>query len=81
MRQEDYNSMMRYPWERMEAKRTELLKCPSCGEKYCGNGVENCADCEKNNFFVFRALGFELVDCALLSEGQHCFVNWGIYGK
>lgn len=49
MRQEDYNSMMRYPWEsdyREDAKKLPL--CPKCGEEYCGDGVNPCIECKSD---------------------------------
>lgn len=49
MKQEDYNSMMSYPWERdYEEKNESLPFCPSCGETYLGDGIEVCVDCEKS---------------------------------
>ena len=47
MRQEDYNSMMRYPWDRSDiGESSELPLCPCCGNEYLGDGFEQCADCE-----------------------------------
>ena len=45
MKQEDYNEMMRYPWERKASKCEPLPKCPKCGEEYCGDGVAPCIEC------------------------------------
>jgi len=46
MQQEDYNAMMRYPWERLGRPREQVLpECPMCGEKYLSDGVSLCADC------------------------------------
>lgn len=43
--QEDYNSMMRHPWETVKPRRAELPQCPKCGERYCSNGVQLCIEC------------------------------------
>jgi ribosomal protein L37AE/L43A len=48
MQQEDYNSMMRYPWERVEKPKIEWPKCPSCGEEYSGDGITECVECKNN---------------------------------
>jgi hypothetical protein len=45
MKQEDYNEMMRYPWERHTAKIEPLRRCPNCGEFYTGDGVVPCTEC------------------------------------
>lgn len=42
--QELLNSLMRNPGEPRSAAPT-LLKCPRCGEHYCGNGVALCTEC------------------------------------
>jgi len=47
MKQEDYNEMMRYPWERTTKKAMELPICPACKNRYCGDGTSLCADCAK----------------------------------
>jgi len=47
MQQEDYNSMMRHPWERLsKPMERSSPECPMCGEKYLGDGVAVCADCK-----------------------------------
>ena len=50
MKQEDYNDMMRYPWEVGDRKPQPLPRCPSCGFRYCGDGLTDCTECdyEKN---------------------------------
>jgi len=35
MQQEDYNSVMKYPWEITR----------KCGEPYCGDGTQLCVEC------------------------------------
>ena len=50
LKQEDYNSMMRFPWE--SSKQTvnyQLNKCPQCGFAYCGDGKNLCTECEAKN--------------------------------
>jgi len=48
MRQEDYNEMMRFPWEVNDVKfwKTTWLTCPSCKENYAGDGVNLCVECK-----------------------------------
>lgn len=48
MRQEDLNSMMRHPGEikTAPAASSYLPCCPECGERYLGDGVTLCVDCE-----------------------------------
>jgi hypothetical protein len=36
---------------------------------------------KEDNFWIFVGLGFYVFDAAYLALGNHCFVNWGIYGK
>lgn len=45
MRQEDYNDMMRLPWETQSRQTANLPRCPACGERYLGNGIEPCIEC------------------------------------
>lgn len=45
MRQEDYNDMMRLPGEVQTRKSADLPRCPECGERYLGNGIEPCIEC------------------------------------
>jgi hypothetical protein len=46
MKQEDYNDMMRYPWEGVkQPSPPSLPRCPQCGVRYCGNGVYLCIEC------------------------------------
>lgn len=45
MNQEDYNEMMRYPWEPIKIKKIEWQRCPACGGHYCGDGVQPCIEC------------------------------------
>lgn len=47
MKQEDLNAMMRHPWEVKTYKAPELPTCPSCGERYTGDGTSLCVDCAK----------------------------------
>lgn len=47
MKQEDYNSMMKYPWENLIQQKRENKSCPKCGEKYLGNGIDLCAECDE----------------------------------
>ena len=50
MQQEDYNSVMKYPWEIAREPRDERLpECPNCGEPYCGDGVQLCVECDACN--------------------------------
>jgi len=44
MNQEDLNSIMKFPWETSNSLLSH--KCPVCGERYYGNGVYPCVDCE-----------------------------------
>ena len=46
MQQEDYNSVMKYPWEIIRKPHNEKLPdCPRCGEPYCGDGTQLCVEC------------------------------------
>ena len=46
MQQEDYNSVMKYPWEITRKPHNEKLPdCPRCGEPYCGDGTQLCVEC------------------------------------
>ncbi|AUR84524.1 hypothetical protein NVP1060A_08 [Vibrio phage 1.060.A._10N.261.48.B5] len=48
VKQEDINSMMRYPWESDYRDIPEALPlCPACWEAYCGDGVEPCIECKE----------------------------------
>lgn len=47
MRQEDFNDMMRLPWEREQKKAAALPTCPICNQPYMGDGKKPCVDCEK----------------------------------
>ena len=50
MQQEDYNSVMKYPWEITRKPHNEKLPdCPRCGEPYCGDGVNLCTECDTTN--------------------------------
>lgn len=53
------NSMMRNPGERQETKTVQLPVCPNCGERYCGDGVQHCTECQAHNAELTR-----------LAEGQ-----------
>jgi len=44
VRQEDFNDMMRLPWEVPRAN-AKLPKCPKCDESYCGDGKCPCLEC------------------------------------
>lgn len=45
--QEDYNSMMRYPWESSKSSlKQPINKCPQCGYNYCGDGKNLCTECK-----------------------------------
>lgn len=47
MKQEDYNAMMRYPGERYERRNLAALPtCPQCGERYMGDGIVVCTECQ-----------------------------------
>ena len=48
MNQEDYNEMMRFPWEVSDVKfcKTTWLTCPSCKENYAGDGISLCTECQ-----------------------------------
>lgn len=46
MQQEDYNSMMRHPFERTKSEPVNLPICPKCKEKYLGDGVKLCVECD-----------------------------------
>lgn len=48
MNQDDYNGMMKLPWECGTPKSVNLPSCPCCGEKYLGDGKELCIECEAN---------------------------------
>lgn len=43
--QELLNSIMRNPGEPRSSTAPVLPKCPKCGERYCGNGVQLCTEC------------------------------------
>lgn len=43
--QELLNSIMRSPGEGRAAIAPDLPKCPQCGERYCGDGVQPCTEC------------------------------------
>lgn len=43
--QEALNAMMRNPGER-KASPAPLPVCPQCGERYCGDGVDLCLECQ-----------------------------------
>ena len=48
--QELLNSMMREPGEKKRsAAALELPACPQCGERYCGDGIQLCAECTTPN--------------------------------
>lgn len=50
MQQEDYNSLMKLPWEpTKESHKNILPKCPKCDEPYCGDGVNLCTECDTTN--------------------------------
>ena len=44
--QELLNSIMRNPGETRAAAAPVLPECPQCGERYCGDGVQPCTECE-----------------------------------
>lgn len=44
--QELLNSIMREPGERPRKSAIVLPTCPECGERYCGDGVQLCIECE-----------------------------------
>lgn len=45
--QELLNSMMRNPGEvAMRKSEQALPACPRCGERYCGDGVHLCTECD-----------------------------------
>lgn len=46
MKQEEYNDMMRLPWEIKKENSLTWEKCPACGDNYCGNGADKCIDGE-----------------------------------
>jgi len=46
MRQEDLNDMMRYPGERKPKATPHWERCPKCSEKYSGDGVTLCVECQ-----------------------------------
>lgn len=47
MKQEDYNSIMKYPWEISRSyAASDLKKCPNCEFEYLGNGIDLCVDCK-----------------------------------
>lgn len=46
MKQEDYNSMMRSPGEKLFNRiMSHAPKCPRCGERYSGDGKALCTEC------------------------------------
>ena len=47
--QELLNSIMRNPGETRATAAPALPKCPQCGERYCGNGVQPCTECAAPN--------------------------------
>lgn len=47
--QELLNSMMREPGEATRAAAPALPSCPQCGERYCGDGTQLCAECATSN--------------------------------
>lgn len=50
MHQEDYNSVMKHPWEiTREPRNNKLPECQNCGEPYCGDGIQLCTECEARN--------------------------------
>jgi hypothetical protein len=47
MRQEDYNEMMRYPWEPKPKPYQRLWQqCPKCNKNYAGDGMVLCTECQ-----------------------------------
>lgn len=46
MRQEDLNSLMRLPGEVIRHEPPKPAQCPSCGERYCGDGKALCLECQ-----------------------------------
>jgi len=53
--QELLNSIMREPGGNPRASGPVLPACPHCGERYCGDGTQLCAECvapdERHGFF------------------------------
>lgn len=47
--QELLNSIMRNPGDLRKAEAARLPQCPKCGERYCGDGVQLCTECEAAN--------------------------------
>lgn len=47
--QELLNSMMREPGEATRTAAPALPSCPQCGERYCGDGTQLCAECATSN--------------------------------
>ena len=47
--QELLNSIMRNPGETRATAAPALPKCPQCGARYCGNGVQPCVECAAPN--------------------------------
>jgi hypothetical protein len=47
--QELLNSMMREPGEATRTAAPALPSCPQCGERYCGDGTQLCAECATPN--------------------------------
>tara|TARA_R110002012_G_scaffold33595_2_gene98189 strand:- start:426 stop:578 length:153 start_codon:yes stop_codon:yes gene_type:complete len=47
MRQEDYNSMMKFPWEtKSKQEEIKMPKCPKCNYEYLGDGIDLCTECQ-----------------------------------
>ena len=44
--QELLNSMMREIGDRPKKPKNNLPVCPKCGERYLGDGVDLCTECE-----------------------------------
>ena len=47
--QELLNSMMRHPGEAQRKASPTLPQCPTCGERYCGDGLQLCTECAAPN--------------------------------
>lgn len=59
--QELLNSIMRNPGETRATAATALPKCPQCGERYCGDGVQLCTECSAHNVGVNGARRWPLI--------------------
>lgn len=68
--------MMRHPGEIKTAPASSYLpRCPGCGERYLGDGVTPCVDCEATRAAaqaITRSESAEFDKFALICHAENC---------